>query len=90
MGHGYYIYDDKECGYFVEAVCEADGCAIEIDRGLSYACGEHPGDGADYCNGYFCFQHLYFAPEGMGEGVRCGNCIAIFRATEAELSESTN
>lgn len=91
MGYGYYIYDGKECGYLVEAVCEAEGCQIEIDRGLAYACGGEPGEDADFCNGYFCLQHLYFTLEDIaGSGLRCGNCIASFRARESELDESIN
>ncbi|HEV7451421.1 MAG TPA: hypothetical protein VGO16_08545 [Pseudonocardiaceae bacterium] len=62
-----------EAGYAVEDVCHEDGCEEQIDRGLTYLCGEQPGVAADgACGRWFCVDHLYLKPGG--EGQRCGDC----------------
>lgn len=63
MGYGYYLLPDgREAGYTVEAICDADGCKTEIDRGLSYLCGENPDGWRDPdepgCGRYYCPWHL--------------------------------
>lgn len=61
-----------EAGYAIEDVCHQDGCEAQIDRGLSYLCGERPGVAADgACGRWFCTDHLHLSPEG---GQRCGAC----------------
>lgn len=52
----------REVGYGVPAVCDFEGCEAEIDRGLSYACGENHDEGENeygaYCEWYYCYDHL--------------------------------
>ena len=52
----------RPIGYGFAATCDAPGCDVEIDRGLSYACGGMHGyrtDAADFdvCEKYFCESH---------------------------------
>ena len=47
----------KPVGYSVPDVCNHPECDMEIDRGLSYACGDMPGSGFG-CDGFFCEKHL--------------------------------
>lgn len=49
----------KKVGYSVLAKCEHPGCEKEIDRGLSYACGDMHGMDEISCDGYFCETHLF-------------------------------
>lgn len=80
MGYGYYVIDGKECGYGVEAICEHEGCTEAIDRGVAFACGGEPGEGENYCAGYFCADHLSFTAYGQlcdtcdGALVECSDC----------------
>ena len=60
--------DGREIGYSVAATCDEDGCNAAIDRGLAYACGGNHGGGADYCDRYFCGEHLFFP------GSKCREC----------------
>lgn len=62
MGWAYGVLaDGREVGYSVEAVCEHEGCTTEIDRGLSYLCGEMHGDPDEHgCGRYFCAEHLFY------------------------------
>lgn len=63
----------RPIGYAHEAVCDHPGCNAKIDRGLAYACGgEHLG-GADYCEKYFCAEHLLMTREGQ----RCFECAEV-------------
>ena len=49
--------------YGVPAVCEHPGCSEEIDRGVTYACGDASlGVG---CGLFFCDEHLFMA--GLNE-----------------------
>lgn len=62
MGYGYYLLPDgREAGYTVEAICDADGCKTEIDRGFGYLCGEMPDGHRDPdesgCGKYHCPDH---------------------------------
>lgn len=51
----------RDVGYMVDAVCDADGCDKQINRGLAYVCGGMH-DGGEYgCGNYFCDQHLLFS-----------------------------
>lgn len=64
MGYGYYLLPDgREAGYTVEAICDADGCNTEIDRGMDYLCGCSPDGRRDPnepgCGKYHCEHHKY-------------------------------
>lgn len=47
----------RPIGYVFEATCDHPGCNAEIDRGLSYACGDMHGDDEISCEKYFCGEH---------------------------------
>lgn len=46
-------------GYAYPATCDQPGCHEQIDRGLSYACGDMHGGGDHGCGRYFCGKHLH-------------------------------
>ncbi len=48
----------RPIGYNFVAICGHEGCNVEIDRGLSYACGDMHGQFDEYCEKYFCAEHL--------------------------------
>ena len=58
MGWSYGEVNSKPVGYSVPDICNHPECDAEIDRGLSYACGDMPGNGFG-CDGFFCSQHLH-------------------------------
>lgn len=61
---------NRPIGYIHSATCDHEGCEKEIDRGLAYACGGGHLGGADFCEDYFCYEHLL-----MGKGVQlCRRC----------------
>lgn len=89
MGYGYYVIGGKECGYAVEDTCNQEGCTAVIDRGLAYACGGTPGEVDEFCDGYFCGEHLFFV-EGsrLGGGEHrpmCGKCVAFLEEAERDF-----
>lgn len=47
----------RPIGYSFEATCDHPGCEKEIDRGLSYVCGDMHGDDEYSCEKYFCEEH---------------------------------
>jgi hypothetical protein len=48
----------RPTGYGHETTCDQPGCEVEIDRGLSYACGGmHGAD--DGCEQYYCGEHEF-------------------------------
>lgn len=51
---------NRDIGYGVPAVCDHPGCNKEIDRGLSYVCGQEPYGGDQGCGLYFCSSHLFY------------------------------
>lgn len=61
MGYAAYtLPDGREAGYAVESVCDADGCAEEVWRGMDALCGDRPGDPRNDevgCRRYFCPDH---------------------------------
>lgn len=57
---GYDANWGRDIGYGVPAYCDAPKCKQEIDRGLSYVCGEEPYGGDKGCGLFFCPKHLYF------------------------------
>jgi hypothetical protein len=48
----------RDIGYGVPATCDHPRCEAEIDRGLSYVCGEEPYGGDGGCGLFFCGEHL--------------------------------
>lgn len=48
----------RDIGYGVPAICDQPGCDEEIDRGISYACGNFRSDSG--CGQYFCSKHLNY------------------------------
>ncbi len=65
-------YDDewgRWIGYGVPAYCDYPGCNKEIDRGLSYVCGNDPYGGEFGCGLYFCGEH-----GGFGKHHLCERC----------------
>jgi len=50
----------RDIGYGVPAICDQPGCGAEIDRGLSYVCGDEPFGGEHGCGLYFCGVHRGF------------------------------
>lgn len=65
---------DRDVGYGVPAICDYPGCNNEINRGLSYVCGDMH-DGGDYgCGLYFCENHLTISDKwGVSICDRCEN-----------------
>lgn len=57
---GYNNQWQRDIGYGVPAICDHPGCNKEINRGLSYVCGEEfyepEGEG---CGLYFCEEHRH-------------------------------
>lgn len=49
---------DRDIGYGVPAICDHPDCDNQIDRGLSYVCGNEPKGGERGCGLYFCGKHL--------------------------------
>lgn len=59
---------DRWIGYGVPAYCDHPDCWAEIDRGLTYVCGDEPYGGEHGCGLYFCSHH------GSGLHQRCPRC----------------
>lgn len=84
MGYGSYVLPDgREAGYLVDDVCNEEGCATEIGRGLGYLCGWDPGGDEHGCGGYFCGAHLFHG----GPCQLCARCIAAWEAANPEEVE---
>jgi hypothetical protein len=77
---GYSIgYDEnwnRDIGYGVPAVCDHPDCAEEIDRGLSYVCGEEPFGGGVGCGLYFCEGHRISKHFDEGDDPDCAMVCA--------------
>lgn len=61
---------DRDIGYGVPAKCDHPECGADIDRGLSYVCGNAPQGGNHGCGLYFCADHL------RGYRHLCAHCEA--------------
>lgn len=48
---------NRDIGYGVPAWCDHPDCNEEIDRGLSFVCGNEPYGGEKGCGLYFCEKH---------------------------------
>jgi hypothetical protein len=69
-------YDDnwnRWVGYGVPAYCDHPQCSEEIDRGLSYVCGNDVYGGEHGCGLFFCPKHQ------VGDHQRCPRCAAYKR-----------
>lgn len=69
-------YDDnwkRDIGYGVPAYCDHPECSKEIDRGLSYVCGDEPHGGEKGCGLFFCGDHKYFS-ENDDDPEMCKMC----------------
>lgn len=67
-------YDDRlqrDVGYAVPAYCDHPGCSEEIDRGLSYVCGDAPHGGERGCGMHFCKKHLHYSRRCSQRCFRC-------------------
>ena len=68
-------------GYTHEAICDYPGCKKEIDRGLSYACGDMHGEDEISCERYFCEEHKRdLVRQPWTGGRRVSVCNECFRA----------
>ena len=83
MGWSYGIVEGKAVGYSVEAICEHPNCNKRINRGLAYKCGNDIGSGEDFCNGFFCSDHLFLTVKGW----RCAECSDLIEDEENEEEE---
>lgn len=83
MGWSYGEVNGKPVGYSVPDVCNHPECDKEIHRGLSYACGDMPGDGMG-CDGFFCGEHLNYTGVRIGEDGPRQLCDACFEDWERE------
>ena len=53
---------NRDIGYGVPAICDHPECSTEINRGLSYLCGDLHGEKG--CGLFFCSDHRIFNDEG--------------------------
>ena len=58
VGYAIYRNGNRWAGYGVSAYCEHPDCNEEIDRGMSYACGQEPFNYG--CSNYFCSKHTSY------------------------------
>lgn len=70
--------EGRPIGYSYSGICDLNGCDVEIDRGLAYACGGEHLAGADYCEEYFCYAHQYMSARGQ----RCPECLKLVAEEE--------
>lgn len=56
MGYAVYDVGNRKGGYGVPCYCEHPECNEEIDRGMSFACGDAPFSEVG-CDRYFCEKH---------------------------------
>ena len=66
MGWSIGVINGRDVGYGVPATCDHPGCAENIDRGISFVCGEAPAGGEYGCGLFFCATHR--TPVYFGEG----------------------
>lgn len=77
----------RPIGYAHEATCDHPSCVKQIDRGLSFACGDMHGEDVIGCEGYFCEDHrsnLVEAVNGARRYVKvCDACAAAIGSDDA-------
>lgn len=54
---------DRDIGYGVPCKCDHPDCNKDIDRGLSFVCGNEPYGGDDGCGLFFCEEHQVGFPQ---------------------------
>lgn len=76
MGWAIGFVGGRDVGYGVPCTCEYPSCKKKIDRGLSYACGDFPGDTEFGCNGFFCEKHMFSYEDEYGKRHQaCDVCV---------------
>lgn len=70
MGYQVYQVGKRFGGYGVPTICEHPDCNEEIDRGVSYACGDEPFSEIG-CDRYFCSKHLVWYTHNESTGKKC-------------------
>lgn len=71
--------EGRPIGYVFEAICDEPGCDEQIDRGLSYACGDMHGEDEYSCEKYFCEKHQYIV-DIKDNPIRClGVCKICYK-----------
>lgn len=78
---GYDTNWKRDIGYGVPATCDHPGCGVEIDRGLSFVCGEEPHGGDKGCGLYFCEKHLIWHAKRPRTCSRCDRYRKPFNPT---------
>ncbi len=79
MGYAFCgVYNGREIGYAIQAECDQPKCHEKIDKGMAYACGGTHLGGADYCDRYFCYDHLLHTAVGF----RCAECAKLIHEEE--------
>ena len=71
MGYAVYNRGGRWAGYGVPAICDHPDCAVEIDRGLAYRCGDIGEDKG--CGLFFCSSHLWIG-SGDDDPQMCDRC----------------
>jgi len=76
------IESGRDIGYGVPAVCDHPDCEEQIDRGMSYRCGDINND--EGCGLFFCEEHLgwFFDEEDQESGQLCERCGEAFEEGE--------
>jgi hypothetical protein len=81
----------RPIGYAFEATCDEPGCEAEIDRGLSFACGDQHGEDVHCCERYFCGWHLFWVQlhetHGGGTSFVCRECLEELKQYVKEMEE---
>ncbi|CAM4074632.1 hypothetical protein [Shewanella denitrificans] len=80
----------RPIGYAIEATCDHPGCHNQIDRGLSYACGDMHGNDEIGCAGYFCERHRATHIEHDGKHHQICNRCATELVDSEEWQEDEN
>jgi len=94
MGWGYTTGEGgRDQGYIVPSLCDQPGCNEEIDRGLSFRCGEYRSDNG--CSNFFCDKHLQWftleddEEENAGDaGIQfCDHCLWHLEHPDADYDD---
>lgn len=73
---GFNTKHNQDIGYGVPAICDHPACNTEINRGLSYLCGDNPtGQGEHGCSLHFCTEHITLTETEEGHVQLCECCL---------------